>query len=234
MSVGFGRALLAFRLVRMLVPARLSREKSVHPSTGLGRTDFSFRAWRIGEGFSAQALLFRTVAFSIVLLIPNAFAQGYVEAPRVLAVLEQGYAAEHGVGIRGNPRLAIELYCAAETMGSSEGFFRIGRMLATGAPRLRNLPLANAYLTLAARLGHREASLLHDPSVPNGRIDEICTDIDQQAGETNFDLDGYIAALIRKRAPHYDVDARMALAIALAESDLDAFSRRRFATRASP
>ena len=184
------------------------------------------------QGVSVQASLFRAVVFSMVLLTSNAFAQGYVEAPRVLAALEQGYAAEHGVGIRGNPRLAIELYCAAATMGSSEGFFRVGRMLAKGAPRLRNLPLANAYLALAARLGHREASLLHDPSVPNGRIDDICTDIDQQAGETNFDLDGYIAglaapkrklaALIRKRAPHYDVDTRMALAIALAESNLDA------------
>ena len=210
MSVGFGRALSAFRLVRIRVPARLSRGKSVHPSAGSGRTDFSFRVRRMGEQLSVQASLFRAIVFSMVLLTSNAFAQGYVEAPRVLAALEQGYAAEHGVGIRGNPRLAIELYCAAATMGSSEGFFRVGRMLAKGAPRLRNLPLANAYLALAARLGHREASLLHDPSVPNGRIDDICTDIDQQAGETNFDLDGYIAglaapkrklaALIRKRA----------------------------------
>jgi hypothetical protein len=187
---------------------------------------------QFGKESQAQLPRFGLVMLFLVLLTPNAFAQGYVEAPRVVAALEQGYAAEHGVGLRQNPRLAIELYCDAATMGSSEGFFRVGRILAEGAPRLRNLPLANAYLALAARLGHREASLLHDPSVPNGRIDEICTDIDQQAGETNFDLDGYIAglaapkrkiaALIRKKAPHYNVDECMALAIALAESNLDA------------
>lgn len=191
--------------------------ESVHPSTG--QTGLSSRIRRI-------------IALCLVLLAPNVLAQAYVEAPRVVAALEQGHAAEHGVGIRANPRLAIELYCAAATMGSSEGFFRVGRMLAKGAPRIRNLPLANAYLALAARLGHREASLLHDPSVPNGRIDEICTDIDQQAGESNFDLDGFLAgmsapkrklaALIRKKAPQYGVDARLALAIALAESNFDA------------
>ena len=156
----------------------------------------------------------------------------YVEAPRVVAALEQGYAAEHGVGLRANPRLAIELYCAAGTMGSSEGFFRVGRLLSKGPARVRNLPLANAYLALAARLGHREAAMLHDPSVPNGRVDEICADIDAQAGLVRFDLDGYIAglspikrkiaALIRRKAPQYGVDVQMALGIALAESNLDA------------
>jgi len=169
---------------------------------------------------------------SAVLLASIALAQGFVEAPRVVAALEQGLAAERGVGLRQNYALAIQLYCDAATMGSSEGFFRIGRMLAQGSPRLRNPSLANAYLALAARLGHREASMLHDPSVANGRIDEICTNTDEQAGMLVFDLDGYIAglaapkrklaALIRKRAPHYGVDARMALGIALAESNLDA------------
>ena len=179
----------------------------------------------------SRALAYAVTLFAF-LAASTAFAQGYVEAPRVLAALDQGHAAEHGIGIRANPRLAIELYCAAATMGSPEGFFRVGRMLANGTPRWRNPPLANAYLALAARLGHREASLMHDPTVPNGRVDEICTDSDQQAGESNFDLDGFLAgmsvgkrklaALIRKKAPFYGVDARLALAIALAESNFDA------------
>jgi Transglycosylase SLT domain len=169
--------------------------------------------------------LIHALMLSTVLLTSSAFAQGFVEAPRVVAALEQGLAAERGVGLRQNYGLAIQLYCDAATMGSSEGFFRIGRMLSQGSPRLRNPSLANAYLALAARLGHREASLLHDPSVPNGRIDEICTNIDQQAGGVVFDLEGYIAGLSapkRKLAPHYDVDERMALGIALAESNFDA------------
>ena len=74
--------------------------------------------------------------------------------------------------------------------------------------------------------------MMHDPSVPNGRVDEICADIDTQAGLVSFDLDGYIAglspikrkiaALIRRKAPQYGVDTQMALGIALAESNLDA------------
>ena len=186
---------------------------------------------------SRISLARRLIVLLLALVAPWAVVAGedttaYVEAPRVVAALEQGYAAEHGVGLRANPRLAIELYCAAGTMGSSEGFFRVGRLLAKGPARVRNLPLANAYLALAARLGHREAAMLHDPSVPNGRVDEICADIDAQAGLVRFDLDGYIAglspikrkiaALIRRKAPQYGVDTQMALGIALAESNLDA------------
>ena len=126
----------------------------------------------------------------ILLLASSVQAQGYVEAPRVVAALAQGFAAERGIGIRQNPGLAIELYCDAATMGSSEGFFRIGRMLAKGAPKLRNPRLANAYLALAARLGHREASMLHDPQVENGNIDEICSTLYGQVGQPRFDLEG--------------------------------------------
>ena len=176
--------------------------------------------------------LFPPLLLLASLVSSSAQAQGYVEAPRVVAALAQGLAAERGIGIRQNPALAIELYCDAATMGSSEGFFRIGRMLAKGSPRLRNPRLANAYLALAARLGHREASMLHDPLIENGNIDEICSTLYGQVGEPKFDLEGYIAglvpakrniaALIRRKAPQYGVDARMALGIALAESNLDA------------
>ncbi len=168
----------------------------------------------------------------ILLLGSRAQAQDYVEAPRVVAALAQGLAAERGIGIKQNVDLATELYCDAATMGSSEGFFRIGRMLAQGVPKRRNPSLANAYLALAARLGHREAAMLHNPQVENGKIDDICRITRGHVAEPKFDLDGYIAglskdkrnlaALIRKRAPNYGVDARMALGIALAESNLDA------------
>jgi len=174
-----------------------------------------------------------------LLLLPFAFllasgaqAQGYAEAPRVVAALAQGLAAERGIGISQNPDLAIELYCDAATMGSSEAFFRIGRLLAEGSRKLHSRRLANAYLALAARLGHREAAMLHDPLLDNANIDEGCSDLYGQVGRPLFDLEGYIAgltsakrnlaALIRRKAPQYGVDARMALGIALAESNLDA------------
>ena len=162
----------------------------------------------------------------------SAQAEAYLEAPRVVSALAQGLAAERGIGIRQSPGLAIELYCDAGSMGSSEGFFRIGRLLLKGPPKRRNPSLANAYLALAARLGHQKASMLHDPLVKNANIDLICSNLHGQAGQSKFDLEGYIAglsparrnlaALIRKMAPHFGVDTRLALAIALAESNLDA------------
>ena len=172
-------------------------------------------------------------AFLLAACLTATAAQGtgYVDPPRVAAALAQGLAAERGLGIRKNPGLAIEFYCDAATMGSSEGFFRIGRMLMRER-KLRNPRLANAYLALAARLGHREASMLHDPLVANASIDEICSDLYGTVGQPKFDLEGYIAgltpekrkiaALIRKKAPQYGVDPRMALGVALAESNLDA------------
>ena len=94
----------------------------------------------------------RAVVLVASLLGPQAQAQGYDEAPRVVATLAQGLAAEHGIGIRQNIDLATELYCDAASMGSSEGFFRIGRMLAQRSPKQRSL--ANAYLALAAIPGN--------------------------------------------------------------------------------
>jgi hypothetical protein len=172
-----------------------------------------------------------------LLCMPCATAQSavYEEAPRVVAALEQGWAAERGIGIRKNPRLAIELYCDAATMGSSEGFFRVGRLLAQGPRALRDPPLANAYLALAARLGHRQAGMLHDRQIENAAIDRICPankSGDDGSGISNFDLEGYlaglspakrqVAALIRRHAPRYGVNTHWALSIALAESNLEA------------
>ena len=169
--------------------------------------------------------------YPALLLASTTQAQEFVEAPRVVAALAQGQAAERGKGVRKSLALATEFYCDAATMGSSEGFFRIGRMLLKVPKKQGNVALANAYLALASRLGHREASMLHDPRVENARIDEICPNHLGENGAESFDVDGYIAALaparraiaamIRKNASRYGVDVRLALGIALAESNLD-------------
>lgn len=198
-----------------------------HPQGGLNKkseTAAACRAQRVRR--SGHRLL---CFIGLACMAAQAFA--YVEAPRVVAALAQGQAAERGVGIPKNPGLAIEFYCDAGAMGSSEGFFRIGRMFMRER-KLRNQRLANAYLALAARLGHREASILHDPRVQNASIDEVCSHFYESVGQPKFNLDGYIArlapdkrkiaALIREKAPQYGVDIRMALGIALAESNLDA------------
>ncbi len=170
----------------------------------------------------------------VAIALPDgrARAESYIEAPRVTAALQQGHAAEFGVGIRRNLLLAVALYCDAGTMGSPEGFFRVGRVLASAPRPLRNPALANAYLALAARLGHHEALRLYDSRVASAIIGDECGLYGSSADGTRFDLDGYlagqssakqrIALLIRNAARQYQIDPRLALAIAIAESNLDA------------
>jgi len=170
--------------------------------------------------------------FALVLLSAAAQASTDTdEAPRVVAMLEQGLAAEKGTGIRKNLPLALSLYCDAGTMGSPEGFFRVGRILKTGPSALRNPPLANAYLALAARLGH-SVSLDHfDESVPSAMLEDECGDFTKSLERDTFDATGYVAGMAQQRrkiaqlillhAPRYAVDVRVALAIALAESNLN-------------
>ncbi len=155
-----------------------------------------------------------------------------IEAPRAAAALEQGLAAELGVGLRRNARLAIRLYCDAAIMGSAEGFFRVGRVLARGPVHLRNPALANAYLAQAMQLGHHAAMAYFDESVPFAPLDGDCSKLEAGAVTEPFDLDGYLSALspakrriaelIRRHAARYGIDVRIALAVALAESNLNA------------
>lgn len=154
------------------------------------------------------------------------------EPPRVVAALEQGLAAELGNGLVRNPELAIALYCDAGTLGSPEGFFRIGRILAIGPPYLRNPALANAYFALAARLGHRAATEAFDEAVPSAPLEDSCGSFSSGFERQHFDLDAYISGLspvrrriadiIRRQALRHGVDERIALAVAMAESNLDA------------
>ena len=161
-----------------------------------------------------------------------AYAEPLEEAPRVLAALEQGRAAETGKGVGKNLRLALRLYCDAAAMGGPEGFLRIGRVLATAPGGLRNPLLANAYLAMAASLGSDEALQYYDPRYGNAEIEGDCpVPAGMDYAEAGFDVDAYLskqsaakqqlASLIRKVARKYNMDARFALAIAMAESNLD-------------
>ena len=181
---------------------------------------------------------FRFLAPLFVLLLsmalPVAASDQVLEAepPRVVAALEQGLAAELGTGLGRNPELAIALYCDAGTMGSPEGFFRIGRVLAIGPAYLRNPALANAYFALAARLGHRAAMDAFNQAIESAPLEESCGSFSLGFDRQRFDLDAYLAGLspvrrrvaelIRRHAQRSGVDERIVLAVAMAESNLNA------------
>lgn len=161
-----------------------------------------------------------------------AFADGFEEAPRVLAALEQGRAAETGKGVSRNLWQAVRLYCDAATMGGPEAYFRIGRLLATAPGSMRNPRLANAYLAMAASLGSHEALKYYDPQQGNAELEGDCPAAGgMDYADSGFDVDAYlrkqsaakqqIAGLIRKVATKNHMNVQFALAIAMAESNLD-------------
>ncbi|RQM77712.1 lytic transglycosylase domain-containing protein [Aeromonas jandaei] len=163
-------------------------------------------------------------------------AQGrdFRQAPRAMTALRQGLAAQHS----GNLQKAIALYCVAASTGNPEGYFRIGRLLATGPASVRSAKMANSYLAMAMRLGNQQASRYYNPRVGNAPMGDQCG-VGMRGGQgsyfalpsTPFNVEAYLArqspgkqklaTMLRHAAKRHQVDVRLVLAIAIAESNLE-------------
>ena len=163
-------------------------------------------------------------------------AQGrdFRQAPRAMTALRQGQAAQHS----GNLQKAITLYCVAASTGNPEGYFRIGRLLATGPASVRSAKMANSYLAMAMRLGNQQASRYYNPRVGNAPMGDQCG-VGMRGGQgsyfalpsTPFNVEAYLArqspgkqklaTMLRHAAKRHQVDVRLVLAIAIAESNLE-------------
>ncbi|MFM5127116.1 lytic transglycosylase domain-containing protein [Aeromonas veronii] len=163
-------------------------------------------------------------------------AQGrdFRQAPRAMTALRQGQAAQHS----GNLQKAIALYCVAASTGHPEGYFRIGRLLATGPASVRSAKMANSYLAMAMRLGNQQASRYYNPRVGNAPMGDQCG-VGMRGGQgsyfalpsTPFNVEAYLArqspgkqklaTMLRHAAKRHQVDVRLVLAIAIAESNLE-------------
>lgn len=154
------------------------------------------------------------------------------EAPRLRALLEQGWAAEARHGAFHNEPLAAALYCEAGRLGSIEGYYRVGLIYFSGNIFIRNPEIAARFFSTASLLGHHKAGKLLEITGPPSEMTLPCTPI-EEAGD--FDLDRHTAELprhkrhlvelIRKLAPQYSVDIRLALAVASVESNFDITAR---------
>lgn len=157
------------------------------------------------------------------------------EAPVVSRLIEQGFAAHTAR----NLWRAADRYCAASRLGSVEAQYRLGRvLLELPGPAVHNQ--GRTVLALAAQRGHEKAAwlldgqpvaeqmpacLLREPA-DTAWVDPVEAVVPHEV------VDRYIAALppdkrshaqtIRRLAPRYGVDFRLALAIARAESNLNA------------
>ncbi len=164
-------------------------------------------------------------------------AQGrdFRQAPKALTAIKQGQVAQQ----HGNLQKAIALYCVAASTGNPEGYFRIGRLLATGPASVRSAKLANSYLAMAMRLGNRQAARYYNARIGNAPMGDRCG-MGIRGGQggylaglpsTPFNVDSWVArqppakqklvTMLRHAAKHHKVDARLVLAIAIAESNLN-------------
>lgn len=172
--------------------------------------------------------------------IPEEEAVFSIEAPRVRAMLEIAAAAEVGRGQTRSLIRAAMLYCDAAAEGSAEAQFRLGRMYFQGNGIGRDVAVAATLFSVAAGNGHEGAHrMLETTGQQPEALPECLTD--PEGAWARFGAEGYIdieryanalpverrsvAALIRRLAPQFGVDARFALAVAAVESNFNPRAR---------
>ncbi len=147
------------------------------------------------------------------------------EAPKVQALLDQAWAVESGRGVAKNPLTAAALYRQAGEMGNAEAYFRAARIHIALMAR----ESAVCMLSAASRLGHVAAAEALDRMPPQTHVE--CDENLALPEHFTFDMSAYVGSLpqerqrvaevIRRLAPIYRVDIRLALAIAGAESNFN-------------
>ena len=148
---------------------------------------------------SSENRLFLLLFLSLLLaghVQAAAQSRDFRQAPKALSALKQGQQAQS----QGNLTQAIHFYCAAATTGNPEGYFRIGRLLATGPGSVRNPRMANAYLAMAIRLGNQQAARYYNSRVGNAVMGDQCgSGVGGSGGyfaaipTTPFNLEAYLA-----------------------------------------
>lgn len=191
-----------------------------------------------GMGLVRTGFLWRSILFALLVAgsAGGALATAPVaidEPPRIQALLEQGWAAEAGEGLGRNPMLAAMLYRQAGELGSAEGYYRAALMRMAAAPQAEPWGVAGCLLTAASQLGHQGAAeMLERATADPTREVASCNDDDGiPAALAQFDLERYlgglpmrkqlVVGLIRRLAPIYAVDVKLALAVASVESNFN-------------
>jgi hypothetical protein len=148
--------------------------------------------------------------------------------PRAQTELAVKY--EHAEGVSKDFQKANRLYCRAAREGYAEAQFKLGWVYANGRGVTRDDGVAAALFSMAAEQGHEHAAkllayvharpdtqlpscLLPDPPEPVQVVDE---DSATPPGDRSE-----IEQLVRRLAPQYAVDSKLALAVISAESSFN-------------
>lgn len=148
--------------------------------------------------------------------------------PEQLRILrEEARSYEHGEGVARDPAKAIALYCEGAKAGDPEARYSIGWMYANGRGVARDDSLAAYFFNLAAEQGHEPSrKMLRFVGAPVADMPECM----REKVIATEDLDDFaygnekqrqLAELVRRLAPEYGIEPRLALAVARTESNLN-------------
>lgn len=172
-------------------------------------------------------------AMVATVLLVAAFAQAAEGAstpdPRVGELLRQAVALEHGEGVPKDVPKAVGLYCEAALQDSAEAYYALGWIYTNGRGVERNDAWAGTFFAVAELLGHHQASSMLRFAQYVGAAPD-CLILPEPAS-AEWDAEQFLTSqpvarrklitLLMDLAPQYDIDPRLALAIATTESNLN-------------
>ena len=144
---------------------------------------------------------------------------------------------EHGEGVARDLPRAVQLYCDAARAGDPESQFSLGWIHANGRGVVRDDPTAAYYFVLAAGQGHSHAqrmlrfvgeattvtpACMEAPKVAAKVEEEVkkSEDVGQEP-VANTTAQRVVVELLRKLAPEYGINPRLAFAVIRAESNFN-------------
>jgi soluble lytic murein transglycosylase-like protein len=157
-------------------------------------------------------------------------AENEVETAAIKTQLEQARAYEHGEGVPKDLEKAAGLYCDVARQGAREGMYALGWMYANGRGLERRDDYAATLFAMAAFLGHSHAARMarytaeYSGAVPeclNVRVEVAGWDLERFVGNQPMTR-RKLVELVAGLAPEYEIDPRLALAIATTESNFNA------------
>lgn len=173
-----------------------------------------------------------SAAFALVLGLA---APAGAQAAEIEDLLGQARAYEHGEGVPKDLAKAASLYCDTARQGEAEAMYALGWMYANGRGLDRRDDYAATLFAMAAFLGHSYAArMAHYTGEYSGAVPECLNapPVPVQTAEQGWDVGRFVGGqpmarrqvveLVAGLAPEYDIDPRLALAIATTESNFNA------------
>ena len=180
-------------------------------------------------------LTLTSLAFAFVLLCGHAAAEGFGDQSALEAAAKRGDVPalitlavmyERGENVERDLARSNALYCKAAARGNADAIFRLGQIYGSGRQMLPNERVAGLLINKAAELGHERAKELL-PYVSRGVGSEVPSCMNEPVEDVAVSpagpfVNGDVARLVERWAPHYSIDPALVLALIRVESGFDA------------